>query len=128
MVPCQTRNAVGEFTPVLVSDKICTASCDSAAVLSWPAMLMSALQAPEDGTDVVTAASRVITEPGLNTLGLKDKRDIVRLVAQSALQVCVCLCLCGCLCVYVSLCLGLCVCCVADRLCSDSVSSSMLHC
>lgn len=44
------------------------------------------VQAPEDGTDVVTAASRVITEPGLNTLGLKDKRDIVRLVAQSALQ------------------------------------------
>lgn len=45
-------------------------------------------QAPEDGTDVVTAAKRVITEPGLNTLGLKDKRDITRLVAQSALQVC----------------------------------------
>lgn len=46
------------------------------------------MQAPEDGTDVVTAAKRVITEPGLNTLGLKDKRDITRLVAQSALQVC----------------------------------------
>ena len=46
------------------------------------------LQAPEDGTDVVTAAKRVITEPGLNTLGLKDRRDITRLVAQSALQVC----------------------------------------
>ena len=45
------------------------------------------MQAPEDGTDVVTAAKRVITEPGLNTLGLKDKRDIIRLVAQSALQV-----------------------------------------
>ena len=45
------------------------------------------MQAPEDGTDVVTAAKRVITEPGLNTLGLKDKRDITRLVAQSALQV-----------------------------------------
>ncbi|KAL3158654.1 hypothetical protein ABBQ32_011397 [Trebouxia sp. C0010 RCD-2024] len=44
------------------------------------------VQAPEDGTDVVTAAKRVITEPGLNTLGLKDKRDITRLVAQSALQ------------------------------------------
>lgn len=36
---------------------------------------------------MVTAAKRVITEPGLNTLGLKDKRDITRLVAQSALQV-----------------------------------------
>jgi len=36
---------------------------------------------------VVTAAKRVITEPGLNTLGLKDRRDIIRLVAQSALQV-----------------------------------------
>ncbi|DBB14997.1 hypothetical protein WJX82_007629 [Trebouxia sp. C0006] len=44
------------------------------------------VQAPEDGTDVVTAAKRVITEPGLNTLGLKDRRDIIRLVAQSALQ------------------------------------------
>ena len=45
------------------------------------------LQAPEDGTDVVTAAKRVLTEPGLNALGLKDRRDITRLVAQSALQV-----------------------------------------
>ena len=50
-------------------------------------MSIAVWQAPEDGTDVVTAAKRVITEPGLNTLGLKDKRDIIRLVAQSALQV-----------------------------------------
>lgn len=46
-----------------------------------------ALQAPEDGTDVVTSAKRLLTSPGLNALGLKDRRDITRLVAQSALQV-----------------------------------------
>ena len=44
-------------------------------------------QAPEDGTDVVTSAKRLLTSPGLNALGLKDRRDITRLVAQSALQV-----------------------------------------
>ena len=80
------------------------------------------VQAPEDGTDVVTAAKRVITDPGLNTLGLKDKRDITRLVAQSALQVshsltrpqavhamstgfCLCVCLCVCVCVCVCMCM-----------------------
>lgn len=44
------------------------------------------VQAPEDGTDVVTSAKRLLTSPGLNALGLKDRRDITRLVAQSALQ------------------------------------------
>ncbi|KAK9814063.1 hypothetical protein WJX72_000188 [[Myrmecia] bisecta] len=44
------------------------------------------VQAPSDGTDVVTAAKRVIVSPSLNALGLQDKQDITRLIAQSALQ------------------------------------------
>ena len=35
----------------------------------------------------MTSAKRLLTSPGLNALGLKDRRDITRLVAQSALQV-----------------------------------------
>ena len=45
------------------------------------------VQAPEDGTDVVAAAKRVLKSSALETLGLQDKRDIAMLIAQSALQV-----------------------------------------
>ena len=45
------------------------------------------VQAPEDGTDVVAAAKRVLKSSALESLGLQDKRDIAMLIAQSALQV-----------------------------------------
>lgn len=63
-------------------------SCTPAVAFDIVTCCTAHEQAPEDGTDVVTAAKRVLTEPGLNALGLKDRRDITRLVAQSALQVC----------------------------------------
>lgn len=44
------------------------------------------MQAPEDSKDVVAAAKRVISQ-NLNALGLRDQRDMTRLIAQSALQV-----------------------------------------
>jgi len=44
------------------------------------------VQAPEDSKDVVAAAKRVISQ-NLNALGLRDQRDMTRLIAQSALQV-----------------------------------------
>lgn len=45
------------------------------------------VQAPEDTTDAVTAAKRVIAQNQFNALGLRDRRDMTRLIAQSALQV-----------------------------------------
>ena len=45
------------------------------------------VQAPEDGTDVVAAAKRVLKSSALESLGLQDKRDIAMLIAQSSLQV-----------------------------------------
>lgn len=45
------------------------------------------VQAPEEGADVVTAAKRVLMSSELESLGLRDKRDISMLVSQSALQV-----------------------------------------
>ena len=45
------------------------------------------VQAPEEGTDVVTAAKRVLMSSELESLGLRDKRDMSMLIAQSALQV-----------------------------------------
>ena len=45
------------------------------------------MQAPEDNTDVVVAAKRVLKSSALESLGLQDKRDIAMLIAQSALQV-----------------------------------------
>ena len=44
------------------------------------------VQAPEDAADAVAAAKRVIA-PQFNALGLRDQRDMTRLIAQSALQV-----------------------------------------
>lgn len=45
------------------------------------------VQAPEDSKDVVAAAKRVISQNRVNALGLRDQRDMTRLIAQSALQV-----------------------------------------
>lgn len=45
------------------------------------------VQAPEEGADVVTAAKRVLLAGELEALGLRDKRDMSMLIAQSALQV-----------------------------------------
>ena len=45
------------------------------------------VQAPEEGADVVTAAKRVLMSSQLESLGLRDKRDMSMLIAQSALQV-----------------------------------------
>ena len=44
------------------------------------------VQAPEDSKDVVAAAKRVISQNRVNALGLRDQRDMTRLIAQSALQ------------------------------------------
>lgn len=44
------------------------------------------VQAPEDKKDAVAAAKRVISKAQFNALGLQDKRDMTRLIAQSALQ------------------------------------------
>lgn len=45
------------------------------------------VQAPEDSKDVVAAAKRVLNQSDVNALGLRDQRDMTRLIAQSALQV-----------------------------------------
>ena len=45
------------------------------------------VQAPEDSKDVVAAANRVVSKNQFNALGLRDQRDMTRLIAQSALQV-----------------------------------------
>lgn len=48
------------------------------------------VQAPEDSKDVVAAAKRVLNQSDVNALGLRDQRDMTRLIAQSALQVISC--------------------------------------